>query len=1208
MRHRHAQQGIALVTTLVMLSVVVLMAVAFLSTSRRERASVTVTLDQTTSKLMADAALARAQAELATRILSRTNLYNYDFFVSTNYINAFGFQPGVADPTNVSYVYPNGTLLNQNAQLRNLANLQYDPRPPVYVITNPAVNPDFRFYLDFNRNGYYETNGPVWVRDRLGQFLVPRRTMNLVGDPEWIGVLERPELPHSGSNLFLGRYAFLVFPAGKSLDLNFVHNQAKRPANPAIDGFSRNQGVGSWELNLAAFLRDLNTNAWRINDYLYNTNTLPSQGIAFEDATALLTNRYAGHFNSLASLRNYFSTTTNRPFLDNRNVDLYSDRFAADSSRPWAGSENTNAYFDLQEVFALGRQTRGGFSNFLHRLTSVSTNFGTYDRYTVYRLLGQMGSDSLPATAGRMNLNFTNDLSTPAAPFGDGVLGVTNLVSWRPAQFFTNAAERLLRAHGFAFGITNIQVWPTNFYGQEVHRLLQVAANLYDATTLRKAGSRPGDPDFPSVFRPIFGASAGGRIIEIIGYDEVETVNEIDAQPWYDLELPAQRAAVRGPVNVHGVPLVVGAKKGWPSFNEFALQTTVELTRKLELQKASPAQKQPTQTNQMFVMSLASLFGVEAWNAYTQALARPLELRVTNAFSLMLTNAATNLATGQVLLRTNLTLGHATAVPALAWRGGEFRVPLLTNLAVLNNAAFRAAGGPRFLPYSTNLAFEKTRGTFFVPQWGLAISNRMQLILVDAATRRIVDFVNLRNLDGGMHVTRELIGNEAFGNTSDEARFWSTRLTRNVPEGVLNQVLASQGALSANWNSFQTVRDKDKAISLFRQFTGLEDITDRELLTVTNIQAPFTPVRKLVQKSYWQANDPLVHYTLQDLIDPERTNLIQIVTVANNPTNNNLGLLNERFQPWGGNTNKNASSDPYAFNMAVKDPGVRGADDWDFPTNKFASLGVIGRVHRGTPWQTVFLKSPVQDGLEWQRWVGTGLLSLLSHPTNDWRLPDLFTVAVNSSAARGLLSVNQTNVAAWSAALSGVCVLSNSMSGGAAYRDVIVEPDSPQLLRVVADINRVRTNFPDGRFGRLGDVLSAPALSVESPYLDLTRANDLSDEAVEALPRQTLSLLKGDEPRFVVFAFGQALQPAPNSRHLAPGEFNLLCTNYQITAEFAVRAVARFEPAPARLQDPPLVRQLIQDPFLSWSTKLNILRRPPEGRVVIESFQPLPPD
>jgi len=38
-------------------------------------------------------------------------------------------------------------------------------------------------------------------------------------------------------------------------------------------------------------------------------------------------------------------------------------------------------------------------------------------------------------------------------------------------------------------------------------------------------------------------------------------------------------------VNVYGIPWVVGARKGVPNFNEFHLKTSVQVTRRLEVQK-----------------------------------------------------------------------------------------------------------------------------------------------------------------------------------------------------------------------------------------------------------------------------------------------------------------------------------------------------------------------------------------------------------------------------------------------------------------------------------------------------------------------------------------------------------------------------------------------------------------------------------------------
>ena len=88
---RHSEQGIALVITLILLSVTLVMAVAFLAISRRERGSVTTSTDTTTARLAADSALANAQAQIVANVLATTNPYNYGLLVSTNFINPNGF-------------------------------------------------------------------------------------------------------------------------------------------------------------------------------------------------------------------------------------------------------------------------------------------------------------------------------------------------------------------------------------------------------------------------------------------------------------------------------------------------------------------------------------------------------------------------------------------------------------------------------------------------------------------------------------------------------------------------------------------------------------------------------------------------------------------------------------------------------------------------------------------------------------------------------------------------------------------------------------------------------------------------------------------------------------------------------------------------------------------------------------------------------------
>ena len=157
-----ACEGVALVITLILLGVVTFMALAFLALSRRERGSVTTVTDTASARLAADAALAKAEAQIMANVQAGTNPFNFGLLVSTNYINPYGFQSGVANLTNVNYDFrTDHQPFSQADLLQNLANLYYSPRPPVFIATNSAGSNDFRFYLDLNRNGRFDTNG--WV-------------------------------------------------------------------------------------------------------------------------------------------------------------------------------------------------------------------------------------------------------------------------------------------------------------------------------------------------------------------------------------------------------------------------------------------------------------------------------------------------------------------------------------------------------------------------------------------------------------------------------------------------------------------------------------------------------------------------------------------------------------------------------------------------------------------------------------------------------------------------------------------------------------------------------------------------------------------------------------------------------------------------------------------------------------------------------------
>src|SRR3569833_3341641 len=66
------RKGIALVITLIMLSIITFMAVTFLVLSQRERSSVSTATDQKIARDASDTAFSRVSAELLTRMITHT--------------------------------------------------------------------------------------------------------------------------------------------------------------------------------------------------------------------------------------------------------------------------------------------------------------------------------------------------------------------------------------------------------------------------------------------------------------------------------------------------------------------------------------------------------------------------------------------------------------------------------------------------------------------------------------------------------------------------------------------------------------------------------------------------------------------------------------------------------------------------------------------------------------------------------------------------------------------------------------------------------------------------------------------------------------------------------------------------------------------------------------------------------------------------------
>jgi hypothetical protein len=1328
------ERGIALVITLILLSVTLIMAVAFLAVARRERNSVSTTTDTATARLAADSALAAAQAQIAAGILAtNTGIYNYHLLVSTNYLNT-NFVAGVASPTNVYYYYPNGNLLVGNDLVQNIANLWLLPRAPVFVYNRTTGSNDFRFYLDANRNGQFEANGLVPDAEFQGGVLVTNSNIPEVGDPEWIGVLERPDQPHGPNNKFIARYAFLAQPIGNSLDLNAIHNQTLNTGLGAADGFFRNQGVGSWELNLAGFLADLNTNVWGqvigapslYYQYNWPLTGFANSGYAFEDARALLAWRYNFSYANLATANNSFTNLFNYPNA----VDLYSDgplQTTVDTNislmpdnifAHWAGGDNTNSsanrFFALpSDLFGANGQNLG---NFPAHLAAAGNSADTYDRYTFYRLLDQIGTDSTAddrrmnartsAPAGRsrtdstaddrrMNVNYRNVTNGVVVPGLE-----TNLFAWTPLEFFTNAADRLLQhytanwiAHNTnyftntfgasttqPFGVANIPVYVNGqfVYTPAVNRLLQLAANIYDATTqnLNKDGH-----DCPHVFRPTFWVTNENsyRNIYISGYEEVSSLNSFSIgnapldQPVDLSALPygATFGLATKNANVFGVPWIIGAKKGLPSFNGFSMVNLVQVSRKLQVSRSDITKGGATATNEMFLMGITNQLNFSFWNSYNSGYTSsvPLTVYFSDIVSMALTNTvnpsfpfpAANPTTVQFQFTNNPTiwlgsawLASGTTDPQGQSAATNSFISGVINYPFLPQSIYRFGGiGFQLANLAVGDLWETNYSSPPVfPSFGLTTTNRVQAFIVDGTN--VIDYVQLSGPD--VSPTFNDPNNEGLLDNYpvQKGHYWSTNAagvgaSSPTPTwGVINQLSTSQNPGLAPLNGWKTPPNMPNALktqqlegSYFAAFFtgGLVKGTDNKFYANTNyvMQAPYTPVRTFWQYVLWQANDPLVHYLASDLTSANNlTRQTRSDNLVNSPIQTvsltDVNASASRYQPWGRNMQMATLSETAvatnAYDLRFRDPLVWNADSWDFPTGKLPNVGWLGRVHRGTPWQTVYLKqrdvlledfpfggNTVNIGTNtWAQWTGDTQTSfnnspydaVNSAPVSDRDLFDLFTATPNANATRGTLSVNQTHLAAWSALFSGLVALTNATDAPFAtttpvINNLIIPPAGPDaansgvglILNGTEGINNTRSNFVNadgvvGAFEKVGDILNVPAYTEKSPFLnhsdDQHTAFDISDELYEWLPQQTLGLLRaGDTARYVVYCYGQTLHPAPNGLVLdnSAGEFGL-CTNYQITAESAARAVIRVE-------------KHIVNGGTNYST-------------VIESFNPLPPN
>ncbi|MDB6020412.1 MAG: hypothetical protein JWQ04_269 [Pedosphaera sp.] len=731
-----------------------------------------------------------------------------------------------------------------------------------------------------------------------------------------------------------------------------------------------------------------------------------------------------------------------------------------------------------------------------------------------------------------------------------------------PISFFTNTANLFLQTAGYNFTVANIPIYPTNYYTPAVHRLLQLAANIYDATT-NKTSLPPNDFDYPSVFRPFFikNITPDSTNVSIAGYAEV--TNNIDFSAPMDLRRPADFAMVPmgipALVNLYGVPYIIGAKRGFPSFSKFSSAPITQLTRKIQLIK-SVVGGPVTQTNIQYIIGISNLMAVECWNSYLSNYSRRMSIYVTNELTMALTNEL-----GVNFRPLTVTNGNSTFLPANFWSGyplspnqatakASFILPLFTNIVMLPDSVMQ----PPLLISNTAVPFQSPSG-FPAPQWVLSVTNRLRLMIVDQpttdpATWRLIDYVELGGpeMDMTTNLTRTLQsgqpGQLGISNLWDTNRYPSG-LNPNTPTvGIVSQIFIGSGAIRvsiSDWANAQLI-----PISMAQATQGFNAWLNNVPDPVTGIadpsltnQVPFTPTAKLSGYMTWQANDPLVHYLASDLVDPTQAGNPQpLIIPPTAPLTNvlqGLRMISPRYAPW--NATGVGRLAATTKNAAFKDPLITRSDSWQFPTNLLSSIGSLGQVHRGTPWQTVYLKSTGIPNLKnWQDWTGNTTITTyipnsndpiyganvtnagISLPVNDWPLISALIPLLHPVNPRQLYSINETDPNAWASVFQGMTVLTNT-SAGLVPLVIDANANSNALGLIAAGINAQRGNVPGLLYTNLDQILAVPQLSVASPFLNgVVATNFLTDAAYESIPAQLLPLLRLDSVGSIVNSGGVA--------------------------------------------------------------------------------------
>jgi hypothetical protein len=382
----------------------------------------------------------------------------------------------------------------------------------------------------------------------------------------------------------------------------------------------------------------------------------------------------------------------------------------------------------------------------------------------------------------------------------------------------------------------------------------------------------------------------------------------------------------------------------------------------------------------------------------------------------------------------------------------------------------------------------------------------------------VIDYVQLDGMNFKRDLAAELQGTDGGG----DGGVWLANLQLGQLAGIKNQIAISQGINVAGFVSTDWITDTLNTGATQNQVIGFSAFLNGQGGLTNAMIAPFTPTRKISITHTWQVNDPFVHFTLSDLqpvfpnIPIATTNYPILFSAITNNFLVNIGKPNPHYFPWNDiGTPNGTRADPLpsaVVNPAVKDPLVINSDSWNFPVGQPLTLQSIANVHRGTPWQTVYLKSSSVPLATWESWTGNtnDADALLSEPTNDWGivacLLPYITPPTNPHLTYGF---NRPDVASWAPAFQGLTVFTNSPALTPIVIDATTNFDA--IAQIVTGINAERVMQPGGLFTNITPLLAVPQLSASSPFVGQGGVSSkLTDAAYEALPIQLLPLLRRD--------------------------------------------------------------------------------------------------